>query len=113
MHALVAGVSDVSRMAWLQEWNRRAGWARILPFDPSKGGARYCAKYVAKDLGDWELVGSPEKVGLIQSAMFPLDGVIRRRPVEERPVFHHGGIPLAGRFRRADWESLMLKRGSV
>jgi hypothetical protein len=112
IHALVAGVSDVSRMTWLQEWNRRSGWARILAFDPAQGGARYCAKYLLKDLGDWEFVGSPAKVGPVQSAMFPLDGAIRRRPVEERPVLHHSGIPLAGRFRRADWESLMLRKGS-
>jgi hypothetical protein len=60
IHALMLNTRDLVRMHWLQEWNRRAGWARILPFDPRKGAAFYCAKYVTKEIGEWEL---SEKLG--------------------------------------------------
>jgi hypothetical protein len=55
IHALMLNTRDLMRMHWLQEWNRRAGWARILPFDATRGAAFYCAKYVTKEFGDWEL----------------------------------------------------------
>jgi len=55
MHALMLNTRDLVRMQWLNEWNDRAGWARILPFDPTKGAAFYCSKYVTKEIGDWDL----------------------------------------------------------
>ena len=54
MHALMLNTAHLPRMAWLNEWNRRAGFARILPFDPTKGAAFYCSKYVTKQLGDYD-----------------------------------------------------------
>jgi hypothetical protein len=39
----------------MDEWNRRAGYARILPFEAGKGAAYYCSKYVTKQFGDWNL----------------------------------------------------------
>jgi hypothetical protein len=44
-----------------------------------------------------------------QQVMFPLDGVIRRKPVEEWPILHHPGVPMHGRFPRRDWEQKMLR----
>lgn len=55
LHALILNVGHLRRLSWMDEWNRRAGYARILPFDPSKGAAYYCAKYVTKAFGDWDL----------------------------------------------------------
>ena len=54
LHALVMNVGNLRRMDWLDEWNRRHGFARIFEYDPTKGAAFYIAKYVAKQLGDWE-----------------------------------------------------------
>jgi hypothetical protein len=39
----------------MDRWNRLHGYAHILPFDPNQGTARYCAKYLSKDAGDWDL----------------------------------------------------------
>ena len=38
----------------MQEWDRRAGFARILPFDPTQGAAFYCSKYIVKELGEYD-----------------------------------------------------------
>ena len=54
IHALMLNTSHLPRMAWLNEWNRRAGFARILPFDAAKGAAFYCSKYVTKQFGDYD-----------------------------------------------------------
>lgn len=52
IHALMLNTAHLPRIAWLNEWNRRAGFARILPFDATRGAAFYCAKYVTKEFGD-------------------------------------------------------------
>jgi len=31
------------------------GYARILPFDSKQGAAYYCAKYITKQISDWDL----------------------------------------------------------
>jgi hypothetical protein len=109
IHALISGVSHLRRMSWVDEWSRRAGWGRIFPFDPAKGGARYAAKYIVKQQGDWELNGLPLPPTLSQGTIFPRDGVVSRKPIELWPVLHHPGVPLCGRFPRRDWEEEMLR----
>lgn len=54
LHALMLNTGHLSRIAWMQEWDRRAGFARILPFDPTRGAAFYCSKYIAKQLGEYD-----------------------------------------------------------
>jgi len=51
----VGNVATEKRLYWMDEWNRRAGYARILPFEAEKGAAYYCSKYVTKQFGDWDL----------------------------------------------------------
>jgi hypothetical protein len=109
IHALLSGVAHLRRLSWLDEWGRRAGWARIFPFDPTRGGARYAAKYVVKQQGDWELHGLPALRLPCQEVVYPLDGVISRKAVDEWPVLHHPTVPQSGRFPRRDWESEMLR----
>ena len=59
-HALLggAGVDELRRLSWMDEWVRLAGYARIEP--PENGAAvrAYCAKYVAKggELDLWDRV---------------------------------------------------------
>ncbi len=55
IHALIGNVAHLRRMTWVDWWDRVAGYARILPFEAKRGAAYYCAKYLTKQLGDWEL----------------------------------------------------------
>jgi hypothetical protein len=55
IHALFGNVAHLRRLYWMDVWSERAGYARILEFQKMKGGAYYCAKYVTKELSDWEM----------------------------------------------------------
>jgi hypothetical protein len=55
IHALMGNVAQLRRMYWIDRWNEIAGYARILSFDSKRGAAYYCAKYVVKQINDWEL----------------------------------------------------------
>lgn len=55
LHALVSNVGHLRRLTWMDRWDARNGYARILKFDPEKGAAYYCAKYVTKQFGEWDL----------------------------------------------------------
>lgn len=75
LHALVGNVSHLIAYCgeplphgkwgrpccWLHRWP--CGYARILPYDPTKGARYYVAKYVSKTLGDYDFIGFEE--GLI------------------------------------------------
>jgi hypothetical protein len=58
MHLLIGNVAHLRRLYWMDEWNRRAGYARILPFDGTKGAAFYVAKYITKQNGEYEMSDS-------------------------------------------------------
>jgi len=45
------------RIFWEDQWNEIAGFARIYPYDPEKGGNYYLSKYVSKELSDYKLGG--------------------------------------------------------
>jgi hypothetical protein len=55
LHALFGNVGHLRRMYWMDKWSERVGYARIFPFTDRRGAAYYCAKYVTKQDGDWEL----------------------------------------------------------
>lgn len=55
IHALIGNVAHLRRLTWMDRWHDLAGIARILPFNAKRGAAYYCAKYVTKQFGDWEL----------------------------------------------------------
>jgi hypothetical protein len=57
-HGLVAGVSHLHRKFWWAEAFRRFGRTKIAPFDPSRAGAFYAAKYAAKALGNIHFGGT-------------------------------------------------------
>ena len=72
-HALVAGVSGVSRRDAWQEWFDRHGLARVLPFDPKRGAGFYVSKYVVKDEGEiaWQIERQEETaLALVERAPF-------------------------------------------
>jgi hypothetical protein len=55
MHLLVGNVAHLGRFAWMNRWQKHNGFARNFPYDPAKGASFYVAKYVTKQLGDYEL----------------------------------------------------------
>ena len=73
IHLLIGNVAHLRRLDWVDEWNRRAGYARIFPFDNTKRAAFYCAKYVTKQSGDWELSENLRAFREYQPAL-PLSG---------------------------------------
>jgi hypothetical protein len=122
IHALLLNVAHLSRLWWMDEWDHRAGWARILPFDHRRGAAYYCAKYVTKGGGEWDLDGLP----IVFQASLPLP--ISARParvheahndIDKRPSgWHSESVPEVRRrrpeklcTRRRDWEEEMLRKG--
>jgi hypothetical protein len=56
-HALFAGVQDLRRFSWMEEWDRLAGFARIEPIRMADAVQRYVSKYVIKG-GEIDLGGS-------------------------------------------------------
>jgi len=55
MHLLIGNVAHLRRLYWMDAWNRRAGYARILPFDDRRGAAFYVAKYITKQGGEFAM----------------------------------------------------------
>lgn len=114
IHALMLNVGHLARLKWMEEWNKRAGYARILPFNRGKGAAFYCAKYVTKSSSEWEIVGLPTAV----------QQVLALASNSTRVEFEQGGSRICGtpesdepRLRyaqtqlntsRRDWASEML-----
>lgn len=55
-HALLGRIpSTTRRLDWMDKWTKLAGYARIQPYDPTRGARYYLSKYVLKggeiDLG--------------------------------------------------------------
>jgi hypothetical protein len=74
IHALVGGVDHMRRLTWMDLWKKFNGYARFYPFDVRKGAAWYCAKYLRKANGDWELGGDVESFRISQPNL-PLRGL--------------------------------------
>lgn len=115
IHALVQGVSHLSPAWWMEEWNRRAGYARIFPFDPRKGGVFYCAKYMTKTECEWEIEGLPENGQRVLPLPSPkFEKKIEKQPRTKKQITEEEPTPM--RFSQTkhvwqgrDWESEMLR----
>lgn len=64
MHLLIGNVAHLRRVYWMDDWNRRAGYARILQFDRRRGAAYYVAKYITKQSGEFAM---SENLGQLQT----------------------------------------------
>ena len=85
IHALIGNVAHLRRMSWVDRWDRLAGYARILPFNAKRGAAYYCAKYVTKQSGDWEM--SENLVAFRQNQpILSLDGMTKPKPAFSSPA---------------------------
>jgi len=78
IHALMGNVAQLRRMFWIDRWNEIAGYARILSFDARRGAAYYCAKYVVKQINDWELSDNLSAFANYQPVL-PLEGGLKAR----------------------------------
>jgi hypothetical protein len=84
IHALIGNVASLRRLTWMDRWNKLAGIARILPFDSKRGAAYYCAKYVTKQSGDWELSDNLRAFSSYQPIL-PLEGGVKPRLADAPP----------------------------
>lgn len=55
LHALVGGTDGLSLETLRNAW--RPGFSFIKPYDPALGATHYVAKYVVKDLADYDISG--------------------------------------------------------
>jgi hypothetical protein len=122
IHALVGNVAAERRLYWMDQWDRRAGYARILPFDPNKGAAFYCSKYVTKQFGDWNL--SDNLTGFRQNQPILAGAaaaggelrkdrkvVVRRSPALQPEIEARCRRTVKLYCYRRDWETDMLRNG--
>ncbi len=96
LHALIGNVGHLRRMFWVDYWNEQAGFARILPFNPRSGAAYYCAKYVTKQFGDWELSDDLMAFARNQPTL-PLGGATKRPSVKADAQEARAKTPARGR----------------
>jgi hypothetical protein len=98
-HALLrgAGVDELRRLSWMDEWARLAGWARIEPPDDANAVRAYCAKYVAKG-GEIDLGGPlrARPAGWVPGRWFgvpePLGGAPRATQEPEAPRWREPAV---------------------
>jgi hypothetical protein len=114
IHALMLNVAHLSRFHWMEEWNKVAGYARILPFAQGKGAAFYCAKYVTKSAAEWEIVGVPTAVQQVL-ALSGNSAIVRTATNSGVRGTQHDTEERSMRYAqtklytvRRDWESDML-----
>jgi hypothetical protein len=70
----VKAFADVTiPLTFIDLWNEKAGFARIWAFDSKRGAAYYCAKYIAKQINDWDLSDNLRAFGNYQPVL-PLEG---------------------------------------
>ena len=93
LHALIGNVGHLRRMSWVDHWDRLAGFGRILPYSSKRGAAFYVAKYVTKQLSDWELSDNLPVFGNNQRIL-PLQGETKPRP-PSAPASPQASVPKA------------------
>ena len=109
IHALIGNVGNLRRMSWVDRWNRLAGYARILPFNSKRGAAYYCAKYVTKQSGDWDMSENLVAFGQYQPVL-SLEGMAKPPQPESPQIDIHPArlqyegksqLPLPHRFQNS------------
>jgi hypothetical protein len=88
IHALIGNVAHLRRLTWMDHWDKLAGIARIFPFNAKRGAASYCAKYITKQSGDWELSHNLRAFNSYQPIL-PLEGGTKRRASDSSPQPDH------------------------
>ena len=74
IHALIANVEDLRRLTWMDWWKEINGFAKIEPFDPSKGAPWYCSRYLMKRDSEYDLGGDFSTIQISQLPL-PMEGL--------------------------------------
>lgn len=82
VHALTGNTERLPVNAMRQEW--RNGFTRILSYDPARGAAHYVAKYVTKQLAEWDISGDVEDARRAQHYRAPGRAVASRLTAAEQ-----------------------------
>lgn len=82
IHALTANTERLPRSLMAAEW--RAGFSRILDYDAGRGASHYVAKYVTKELAEWDLSPDPEAADAARTFRAPARDESRRLAMRER-----------------------------
>lgn len=53
VHALTGNTERLPRSLLAEHW--RAGFSRILDYEPGRGASHYLAKYVTKEMSEWDI----------------------------------------------------------
>lgn len=56
VHALTGNTERMPRSVMAEHW--RAGFSRILDYQPGRGASHYLAKYVTKEMSEWDISGT-------------------------------------------------------
>lgn len=56
-HALMLNLKGARRLTWMDRWDLIAGYARIFPYEKSKGANHYLCKYVTKQIAEHKFGG--------------------------------------------------------
>ena len=74
LHTLLGNVGNLARSFAWKQWFKQYGRASILPYDPRRGAGYYIAKYVSKDLSDYEVGGAWPTLTCSLGGSTPRDG---------------------------------------
>lgn len=55
IHALMGNTLGIRRLTQMDEWYKRYGIARIMPYNAKLGAKHYITKYIVKELADWDI----------------------------------------------------------
>lgn len=82
LHALTGNTERLPREVLRDEW--RAGFSRILEYDTRRGAAHYVAKYVTKELSEWDISPLPDAAATVARFRAGSLGDVRRLGARER-----------------------------
>lgn len=81
VHALTGNTERLPRELMQDTW--RAGFSRILDYQPGKGASHYVAKYVTKELAEWD-ISDPAAASIVAGFRAPVFLESQRLAMRER-----------------------------
>lgn len=81
VHALTGNTERVPRTCLQDIW--RAGFSRILDYEPRRGASHYLAKYVTKEMSEWD-ISDPHAASAVAGFRTPVFLEAQRLAMRER-----------------------------
>jgi hypothetical protein len=91
IHALLAGAKDLKPRDWEGIWFKLAGTALFKRYDPSRGGAYYCAKQLHRTATEFDLSDNLAIFARAQLGPIDAETVARDFDAANRPSTHGQG----------------------